>query len=193
MPEPGRASVASTTRPWVLAGVALLVLSMGLGVQRHRDGAQIVPAVPALGASSEGRMTPIVADVADIPVAPAREVALAPRTSAAAAPASSTQAARAKPRTPTANATEAAPSAPLPPVVATADASSPRPIAEPRLQAAPEPSVIDLREACGKRGFIASALCINERCAQPAYVGHAECVKLRRAAEDAELALQRGG
>ncbi len=51
----------------------------------------------------------------------------------------------------------------------------------------------NLREVCGKRGFIAGALCINERCAQAAYAGDAECVKLRRAAEEAELALQRGG
>ena len=192
-PKPGRPAVPPATRTWALAGVTLLVLSIGLGVQRHRDAAPTVPAVPAVGTSDEGRMVPIAADGADIPVAPAREVALAPQTTAAAARASDAATSRVKTRAQAARASEAAPSAPLSPVAATVVPSSPRPVAEPLLQAAPEPSVIDLREACGKRGFIASALCINERCAQPAHAGHAECVKLRRAAEDAELALQRGG
>lgn len=119
------------------------------------------------------------------------------RSTASSSAAPSVTTARLKPRTPTvahdAIASSGVSPPPPPPVAATTAAASLRPLAEPVPQAAPEPVVADPREACSKRGFIAAALCINERCAQPRYAGHAECVKLRKAAEDAELALQRGG
>jgi len=38
-------------------------------------------------------------------------------------------------------------------------------------------------EACGKRVFLARALCLDEQCATPRFHGHAECVALREARE----------
>ncbi len=38
-------------------------------------------------------------------------------------------------------------------------------------------------EACGKRVFLARALCLDEQCAKPRFHGHAECVALREARE----------
>ena len=38
-------------------------------------------------------------------------------------------------------------------------------------------------DACGKRVFIARALCLDEQCAKPRFHGHAECVALREARE----------
>jgi len=62
----------------------------------------------------------------------------------------------------------------------------------PPTQAAPpvarsyEQAPASAREACGKRVFIALAICMNERCAEPRYRNSAECVAL--AAERRERA-----
>ncbi len=54
-------------------------------------------------------------------------------------------------------------------------ASAPAP-ADTHLPASPS-------EACGKRVFLARALCLDEQCATPRFHGHAECVALREARE----------
>ena len=91
------------------------------------------------------------------------------------------QDARAKRRdaTPAVSPAPAVPVAPPPvehaPVVAhVAPASAP-------VVADPEPA--SPSEACGKRVFIARALCLDEQCEKPRFHAHAECVALREARE----------
>lgn len=195
-PEPGRAPMLSATVKALAAGLALLVLVVCVSVLRHRDPVPAMPGGAAAGAASaEIAASAVAPDTAGAPTATAPGAAVPLRSTASSSAAPSVTTARLKPRTPTVahDAIASSGVSPPPPVAATTAAASPRPLAEPVPQAAPEPVVADPREACSKRGFIAAALCINERCAQPRYAGHAECVKLRKAAEDAELALQRGG
>ena len=195
-PEPApRPRAAFGTRNRAAAGAALLlVVVVCLGVLRQRDP---TPALPVASEPSAAIAAPTAPPAIEgTPSATAREVVLdsvppgAPTTTA-----SMVAVARPKPRPSTVKSEAAASPAalPSPQAAAIAVATTSGPVADPVPASAPEPAVTDPREACGKRGFIAAAVCINERCAQPTYAGHAQCVQLRRAAEDAELALQRGG
>jgi hypothetical protein len=65
--------------------------------------------------------------------------------------------------------------------------------AEPVPSAAADSSGGDPRQACSGGNFFSRAVCMNNRCAQAAYSGHDECVRLRKLAEDAESASLRGG
>jgi hypothetical protein len=56
-----------------------------------------------------------------------------------------------------------------------------------------DPSGGDPRRACAGGNFLSKALCMNTRCAQAVYSAHDECVRLRKLAEDAEMASLRGG
>jgi hypothetical protein len=69
------------------------------------------------------------------------------------------------------------------------------PVARPdQLRAAvTDPSGGDPRRVCAGGNFLSKALCMNTRCAQAVYSAHDECVRLRKLAEDAEMASLRGG
>ncbi|MDL5030493.1 serine/threonine-protein kinase [Pelomonas sp. APW6] len=73
----------------------------------------------------------------------------------------------------------AAPVAPAP-VEHTPVVAQPLPASAPVVAEAEPASPSD---ACGKRVFIARALCLDEQCAKPRFHGHAECVALREARE----------
>jgi hypothetical protein len=64
---------------------------------------------------------------------------------------------------------------------------------EPVRAAPADPSSSDPRQACTGGNFFSKAVCMNTRCAQPAYSAHDECVRLRKLADDAEMASLRGG
>ncbi|MDO9314523.1 MAG: hypothetical protein Q7T97_08270 [Burkholderiaceae bacterium] len=190
-PESGRTIAGSTIRTWAVAGVALALMVVYLGVQRPRNPVQIKPAIPATDAANVGRVVPAVAVSAVVPTTTVRRsIAPAP---ASARPGSTVAPARMKNTAPTSKPPEASLPAPLPSVAVVSAPSPPPSVTEPVLPVAPKRGVTDLRETCGRLGFVARALCVNERCAQAAYAGDAECVKLRKATEDAEQAVQRGG
>ncbi len=78
-------------------------------------------------------------------------------------------------------ASSATPAAPAPVERAPIAAAQPSPasaVAAPDHDLPASPS-----EACGKRVFLARALCLDEQCAKPRFHGHAECVALREARE----------
>lgn len=64
---------------------------------------------------------------------------------------------------------------------------------DPVPQAVADPSGNDPRQVCSGGNFFSRAVCMNNRCAQSAYAGHDECVRLRKVAEDAEMSSLRGG
>ncbi len=179
------------------AGIALLALAGYLGTQRDGDAVTTVSAGTVVGASSERVVEPVAASAADTREAPTtphlEAVRAVAHPTAAASAASDATAASARLKVQLAK--KADPSIPLAPAAAPVAVYAPpsRAVVYPMPQAPSEPVLSDPREACHTGGFIARALCINERCGQAAYASHAACVKLRRAAEDAEQALQRGG
>jgi serine/threonine protein kinase len=77
------------------------------------------------------------------------------------------------------------PTAPSP--VALPPSHSPAPSNKPLAVAPPEPTVPagprTPREACGKRVFLAMAMCIDEQCQKPEFRNQDECVKLREIRE----------
>jgi len=41
-------------------------------------------------------------------------------------------------------------------------------------------------EACGRRVFIALAMCINEQCDKPQFTHHPQCIKFRQQTKDTQ-------
>lgn len=81
----------------------------------------------------------------------------------------------------------AAASSPTAPAPAPVERTPPVAAYTPGPASAPAPADTHLpvspSEACGKRVFLARALCLDEQCATPRFHGHAECVALREARE----------
>jgi hypothetical protein len=78
---------------------------------------------------------------------------------------------------------------PIPPVAAAAPMAAPapenhqvgqKPIAQPATPVGPTSP----EEACGKRVFIALAMCINEQCEKQQFTNHPQCVKFRQQTKD---------
>jgi hypothetical protein len=191
----GRIALPSAIRIGAAACVALLAVGVYLGSQRHRNAALEAPAVPSASTSNEGTVAPVAADTRHPPTATGVEGATAPVRPVR--PPASSAIVRPKPRTQAAVAAGAVLPAVPPPVPAPGAALDaappPRIVAEPAPPVAAEPAWTDPHEACSKQGFIGRALCINERCSHAAFAGSPECVKLRKAAEQAEQAQWRGG
>lgn len=193
---PGGNAASSAIRPWAAVGIALLALGAYLGSRTASDPVRDAPTARSVSASNDAAVSPPAATALSLPVATVRAPAAAsvrPARTASAATLSIAAVARPKPQV-AKQAAVALPVAPSsPPVASTGVAAPPRTVVEAVRPIAPEPTANDLREACGNRGFIANALCVNERCAQAAFGSHPECVELRKAADDAEQTQSRGG
>jgi len=61
-----------------------------------------------------------------------------------------------------------------------------KPVAQPVAPAGPSSP----EEACGRRVFIALAMCINEQCDKPQFTNHPQCVKFRQQTKDNQERLQ---
>ncbi|MFM9914790.1 MAG: hypothetical protein ACKVOX_03195 [Rhizobacter sp.] len=178
---------------WPILGGMLLLMVVYGGTQHLRKPVQAAPVLSTTDASHVSNPEPVrrnAEEAIPAPVAKVRDGKSKVSAAASAVKAATLSSARSSGATSLAPPPEAGSPAKAPaPVPASAVAVT----QTPQMPSAAEPGVADLRETCGKRGFIARSLCINERCAQVAHAGDAECVKLRKAAEEAEQAVQRGG
>ena len=194
--EPGHTNSRTSLRAAAVVGILVLVSIIFLGLQRLRPPENTGRSIPVAEASNEQREASAVTHSASVPTAAIRAGLPASAAPAPRGPVSPVATMRLATKAPAARATDAAPPVTLPAssMAVPSAPALPQRVAEPLPPSPTEQlGAANLRDICGKRGFIAGALCINERCAQAAYAGDAECVKLRRAAEEAELALQRGG
>lgn len=194
--EPGRTASGSKIRVLAVMGCLLLGTVVYVGAQRPRNPAQTAPfLLRAADASYAGSGVLIAAPSAAASTVRVREGKRTGPAPVSAGPSAAQATARLNQKTLIAKTPEVESSVPLPapPAIVAQSPSMPRSASEPVAQAGSRLVAVGLHEACGRQGFIARALCINERCTQAAYAGDAECVKLRKATEDAELAVQRGG
>jgi hypothetical protein len=195
-PKPGRTAPGSKIRVLAVIGGLLLGTVVYVGAQRPRDPVQTAPFIlQAADATYAGSGVPIAAPTAAASIGRVRESKRSLPAPVSAGPSATQATARSNHKTSLAKASEAESSVPLPtpPVAVAPSPSMPRSASEPVAQAVSRPVAVGLHDACGRKGFIARSLCINERCTLPAHAGDPECVRLRKETEDAELAVQRGG
>ncbi|MGM9515346.1 serine/threonine protein kinase [Roseateles sp. DB2] len=208
-PPPSRRSSARRSPPaadrrwsWALgllaagAGTALLVSMVQLLWHRQpavQSELALAASEPASAASADSAPAPdpVLALVQSQqqsanPAPPAAPSASAPAMSADKPADKRPAAAAARKRKDPAPAAGASPS-PVAPAPAPVERAQPVAALTPGPASAPVPTDTHLpaspSEACGKRVFLARALCLDEQCATPRLSGHAECVALREARE----------
>ncbi len=194
--KPGRTSTGAKIRVLAVIGGLLMGTVVYVGAQRPRNPVRTAPfLLQAADASYARSGVPIAAPSAAASTARVREGKRTVPAPVAAGPGATQATARLNHKASLAKTPEAESSVPLPPppVAVAQSPAMPRSASEPVSQAGSRPVAVGLHDACDRQGFIARALCINERCTQAAHAGDPECVRLRKATEDADLAVQRGG
>ena len=65
-------------------------------------------------------------------------------------------------------------------------------VTAPAAQPAPNAGPSSPQEACGKRTFLALAMCVSEQCQSPQFTSHSQCVKLRQQIKDNQDRMNNG-
>ena len=193
--KPGRTSTGAKIRVLAVIGGLLLGTVVYVGAQRPRNPVRTAPFLLQAADASYASGVPIAAPSAAASTVDVREGKRTVPAPVSAGSGATQATARLNHKASLAKTPEAESFVPLPPppVAVAQSPSMPRSASEPVAQAVARPVAVGLHDACGRQGFIARALCINERCTLAAHAGDPECVRLRKATEDAELAVQRGG
>ncbi len=159
----------------ILAGAAYWLLKPGASNVEGAAPAVATAPVPEPAASAP-EPEPVPAPAAEPPLAPVPAITPAP------APAKAPQ--KTPPKSPVPKPVQQVittqRSEPPPPPTRTAPLPAPTAVTKPTLTPPVPSGPSSPEEACGKRVFVALAMCVQEQCQTPQFVNHAQCVEMRR-------------